>query len=207
MSKTIVELTISLDGFATGEDVDVEHPFGHSDQQLYAWHQSTDPIDTRAAAAMMDGTGAFILGRMTFDVGIGTWGADGAFGTECFVLTSRPHQPVHRGPTSFTFITDGIDAAASQARAAAGDQAVVVMGGPTTAQQAIAAGIVDELRLHVRPVLLGSGIRLLDRLPSRGLTFQSPEVTSSAAEIHVTLKVDVHLADLSSALASATCPR
>jgi dihydrofolate reductase len=190
VSKTIVELTISLDGFATGEKVDVEHPFGHSGQQLYAWHQSTDPIDTRAAAAMMDGTGAFILGRTTFDVGIGTWGEDGAFGTECFVLTSRPREPVHRGPTTFTFITDGIDIAVSRARAAAGDQAVVVMGGPNTAQQAIAAGIVDELRLHVRPILLGSGIRLLDGLPSPGLSLRSAEVTSSAATIHVTLKVD-----------------
>jgi dihydrofolate reductase len=207
VSKTIVELTISLDGFATGESVDVEHPFGHSGQQLHAWHQSTDPVDTRAAAGMMHGTGAFILGRTTFDVGIGTWGEDGAFGTECFVLTSCPHQAVHRGSTTFTFITDGIDAAASHARGAAGDQAVVVMGGPNTAQQAIAAGIVDELRLHVRPILLGSGIRLLDCLPSPGLTLDSPEVTSSAAAIHVTLKVDVHLAALSSALASATSPR
>jgi hypothetical protein len=94
VSKTIVELTISLDGFATGEGVDVEHPFGHSGQQLYAWHESTDPVDTRAAAAMMEGAGAFILGRTTLDVGIGTWGEDGAFGTECFVLTSRPHEPV-----------------------------------------------------------------------------------------------------------------
>jgi dihydrofolate reductase len=190
VSKTIVELTISLDGFATGEGVDVEHPFGHSGQQLYAWHESTDPVDTRAAAAMMEGTGAFILGRTTFDVGIGTWGEDGAFGTECFVLTSRPHEPVHRGPTTFTFVTDGIGAAASQARAAAGDQAVVVMGGPSTAQQAIAAGIVDELRLHIRPILLGSGTRLLDRLPSPAPTLHSPEVTGTSAAIHLTLKVD-----------------
>jgi dihydrofolate reductase len=190
VSKTIVELTISLDGFATGEGVDVERPFGHSGQRLYAWHESTDPVDTRAAAAMMEGTGAFILGRTTFDVGIGTWGEDGAFGTECFVLTSRPHEPVHRGPTTFKFITDGIHAATSQARAAAGDQAVVVMGGPSTAQQAIAAGIVDELRLHVRPILLGSGTRLLDRLPTPAPTLRSPEVFSTPAATHLTLKVD-----------------
>jgi dihydrofolate reductase len=181
-------MTTSLDGFATGENVDVAHPFGESGQQLYAWHESTDPIDTHAAAGMMQGTGAFILGRTTFDVGIGTWGEDGAFGTGCFVLTSRPHEPVHRGPTTFTFITDGIHAAVAHARAAAGDESIVVMGGPTTAQQAIDTGMVEELRLHVRPILLGSGLRLLDGVTAPVL--HSPEVTSSAAAIHVTLKLD-----------------
>jgi dihydrofolate reductase len=115
---------------------------------------------------MMDGTGAFVLGRTTFDVGIGTWGADGAFGTECFVVTSRPREVVKRGPTSFTFVTDGVPAAIARAQAAAGSRSVLIMGGPSTARQALAAGLVDELRLHVRPVLLGSGARLLDNLPN-----------------------------------------
>lgn len=180
---------MSLDGYATGTGVDVDHPFGHSGQQLYAWHESSDPIDAEAAA-MMSGTGAFVLGRTNFDVGIGTWGPDGAFGTYCFVLTSRTHEPVHRGPTTFTFVTDGIDAALPLARSHAQDQTVVVMGGPRTAQQALRTGTVGELRLHIRPILLGAGTRLLDNLPTPSPALRCTRVTSSPNATHLTLAID-----------------
>jgi dihydrofolate reductase len=190
---TAVELTVSLDGYATGAGVDVDHPFGHSGQQLHAWHESSDPVDAAAAAAMMRGTGAFILGRTTFDVGIGTWGRDGAFGTHCFVLTSRPHEPVHRGPTTFTFITDGIDAALALARGHAQDQTVVVMGGPSTAQQALRTGTIDELRLHIRPILLGAGTRLLDDLPTPSPVLRCTRATSTPNATHLTLTINGRL--------------
>jgi dihydrofolate reductase len=139
---------------------------------------------------MTDGTGAFVLGRTTFEVGIGTWGDDGAFGTECFVVTSRPHEVVKRGPTSFTFVTEGVAAAIARAQTAAGDRAVVITGGPSTAQQALAAGLVDELRLHIRPILLGSGTRLLDNLPNASsITLRCGQVTSTAAVTHLRLGI------------------
>lgn len=187
--RTVIEMTLSLDGYATGTGVDVAHPFGHSGQQLYAWHESGDPVDGAAAGAMMTGTGAFVLGRTTFDVGIDTWGADGAFGTQCYVLTSHPREPVHRGPTTFTFLTDGIDTALTLARGHAGDRNVVVMGGPSTAQQALRTGTVDELRLHIRPILLGAGTRLLDNLPTPCPTLHSAGVTSTPNATHLILTV------------------
>jgi dihydrofolate reductase len=189
VGRTAIELTVSLDGYATGTGVDVEHPFGHSGQRLYAWHDSDDAADADAATAMMIGTGAFVLGRTTYDVGIDTWGPDGAFGTRCFVLTSRPQKPVHRGPTTFIFVTDGIDAALARAHDHARDQTVVVMGGPRTAQQALGTGTVDELRLHVRPILLGAGVRLLDDLPTPPPVLRHAKATSTPNATHLTLTV------------------
>jgi dihydrofolate reductase len=166
--------------------VDSEHPFGDSGHRLYRWHESQSPIDREAANGMFVGTGAFVIGRTTFDVGIDYWGEDGAFGKPCFVLTRRPEQPVRRGPTSFTFVTDGLQAALAQAEDAAGDDAVVIMGGPTTAQQAIASGVVDELRLHVRPILLGAGVRLLDGLPASSGELGTMRMETSSWATHLT---------------------
>jgi dihydrofolate reductase len=185
MGRSIVEMTVSLDGYATGRDVDVAHPFGSSGRLLYQWHESDDALDAEAAKGMMDGTGAFVIGRTMYDVGIGTWGADGAFGMECFVVTRRPHQPVHRGPTTFTFVTEGVAAAMDAAQAAAGERAVVIAGGPTVAQQAMAAGMVDELRLHVRPILLGAGTRLLDNVGEAPAGLHTKRVTSTSWATHM----------------------
>ena len=101
--------------------------------------------------------GAVVLGRRMFDVGIGTWGDDGAFGHPCFVTTSHAHGDVVRDPTTFTFVTDGVAATVDRAQAAAGDGDVIVVGGASIVQQCLELGLVDEVSLHVMPVLLGAG--------------------------------------------------
>jgi dihydrofolate reductase len=187
MSRTIVEMTVSLDGYATGNNVDVDHPFGHSGPQLHRWLDSTEPADTQAAQSFFEGTGAFVMGRTTYEVGIDKWGEDGAFGRPCFVVTRRAHEPVRRGPTTFTFVTDGVVSALKQAQSVAKDQAVVIMGGPSVGQQVLAAGLADELRLHIRPVLLGSGKRLFEDIPPTSMDLRTTRVTHSPLAAHLTL--------------------
>jgi dihydrofolate reductase len=189
MGRVIVEMTVSLDGYAAGEDVDVDHPLGRNGERFHRWHQSTEAIDTEAAAGFMVGTGAFILGRTMFDVGIDKWGDDGTFGMPCFVLTSRPHEVVRRGPTMFTFVTEGLRAALKQAQIVAEDRAVVIMGGPNVAQQALRAGLVDELRLHIEPFLLGAGTRLFDGLPAANIELSTTRVASTRYATHMTLNL------------------
>lgn len=113
------------------------------------------------------------MGRRMFDVGEEPWGPDGAFGRPCFVVTKRARETLVKGPTTFTFVEGGFDDALSQARAAAGGREVCVIGGASVAQQALTTGAVDELRLHIAPVLLGGGTRLfpdgVDRVELRSI--------------------------------------
>jgi dihydrofolate reductase len=123
-------------------------------------------------------TGAVVMGRRMFSGGGGPWeddpNADGWWGDDppfrvpVFVLTHHPRETVTKqGGTTFTFVTDGIEAAFDQARAAAGDGDVSVAGGASGVQQYLAAGVIDEFQIHVAPVLLGDGVRLFDRLEHR----------------------------------------
>jgi dihydrofolate reductase len=123
-------------------------------------------------------TGAFLMGRRMFSGGAGPWdadpNADGWWGDDppfhvpVFVLTHHPRETVTKqGDTSFTFVTDGIEAALEQARAAAGDKDISIAGGADVVQQYLAAGQIDEFQVHVAPLLLGDGVRLLDQLDTR----------------------------------------
>lgn len=185
-----MDLSLSLDGFAAGPDTSHDHPLGVGGEALHAWLMSPDgrtDDDRRAAEAMFEGTGAFVIGRRTFDVGEPLWGADGAFGAPCFVVTTRPEPPRIKGPTTFNFVTGGIAAAIAQARAAAGGGAVCVMGGATTVRQGLEAGLIEEARLHLAPVMLGAGVRLFDgALPG---TFQAAGVVQTPLATHLRYRI------------------
>ena len=182
MSKVIVEISPSVDGFVAGSGVSVERPFGDAGHRLHRWigFEGTEPTgeDDAAAEAMFATAGAVVIGRRMFDVGIGPWGDDGAFGLPTFVVTSRGGEPLVKGPTTFHFVTDGIAAAVERARDAAHGKDIVVAGGADIVQQCLRAGAVDELRLHVVPVLLGRGTPLFERGDATELTLagavQSP---------------------------------
>lgn len=167
MARVFLDMTQSLDGYTCGPEVSAEHPLGRGGEPLHAWlfgdaAGAPDDLDREIAGELFAGTGAFLIGRLTFDVGIGQWGEDGAFGRPCFVVTHRPRPPLVVGPTTFTFVTEGIEGALAQARAAAGGQNVCVMGGGRLGAQYLRAGLIDELRLHLAPLFLGAGGRLLD---------------------------------------------
>jgi dihydrofolate reductase len=166
MGKLFLDVTMSLDGFVAAPGVCIEHPLGEGGECLHAWLLGGDGVSTdddrRVADELFETTGAFVLGRRTFDVGEGPWGEDGAFGRPCFVLTHRARATLVRGPTTFAFIGDGIESALAQARIAAGGKDICVMGGAEVARQFLYAGLVDELRVHLAPLLLGSGTRLFE---------------------------------------------
>ena len=134
-------------------------------------------------------TGAFIMGRRTFEVGEQPWGDDGAFGMPCFVLTHRSSAKLVKGPTTFAFVSEGIGKCLEQARVAAGGKDVCIMGGAGAAQQYLKAGLVDEIRIHLSPVLLGQGTRLFDNIRRELVTLERTRVTESPFATHLNFRV------------------
>ena len=140
--------------------------------------------------------GAYIMGRNMFGPGRGTWdetwtgwwGEDPPYHAPVFVLTHHQREPVAmQGGTTFTFVTDGIESALAQARAAAGDADVSIAGGAATVNQFLAAGLLDELRLHVAPLILGAGERLFDGVPDVAL--EQVAVAGNELVTHITYRV------------------
>jgi dihydrofolate reductase len=195
MGKVIAEITMSLDGFAAGPNISSKDLLGVNGQRLHDWMfkgagESGNAIDKQVAGEFFTNVGSFIIGRLTFDLGIHEWGDDGAFGVPCFVVTNRPNATVVKGPTTFTFVTDGIESALRQAKAAAGDKDVCIMGGANAIQQYIKAGLVDELNIHIAPILLGDGRRLFDNIGSEPITLQQTRVLYSPMATHLKFHVE-----------------
>ncbi len=165
MSRVVLELSISLDGFVAGPDIGSGAPLGIGGERLHEWMfagKSATDSETFETAHFSE-IGALILGRRMADLGIGPWGEEPTFHAPCFVVTHRPAETiVKKGGTSYIFITDGIEAALERARQAAGSQDVQVNGGADVAQQFLNRGLLDEIRLHLVPIILGTGTRLFD---------------------------------------------
>lgn len=133
--------------------------------------------------------GACILGRRTFDIAEGAWGDNPPFGSaKVFVLTHRPHETLHRGPTTFIFVSDGMESALKQARAAAGDKNVNVMGA-NVSQQYLEAGLVDEMEIHVANVLLGVGRPLFANIGDKPIKLERIRVIPTPAVTHLRYRV------------------
>ncbi|WP_031106482.1 dihydrofolate reductase family protein [Streptomyces sp. NRRL S-146] len=198
--RVICDITISADGFSAGLDQTEERPFGDdggdgSGAGLHAWMFAT-PDENRAEIDRLNTAGAFIMGRNMFGPVRGAWdrqwngwwGGDPPFHAPVFVLThhAREPQPMDGG-TTYHFVTDGIVSALDRARTAAGGGDVTVLGGATTVNQYLAAGLIHELRLHIAPLTLGAGTRLFEGVPPLELE----QLTSRAASrvTHVTYRV------------------
>jgi dihydrofolate reductase len=171
MSKVILGMTMSLDGIAGGagdaEGMELHEKILGWVFPARSWRQEQgqaggeDSVDSRVWAADFARIGPQVIGRTMFDYGYPYWGENPPFHAPVFVVTHRGGERIEKaGGTSYTFVTGGIKAAVEQARAAAGDQDVLLAGGVSIARQALAAGLVDEVRLHVAPVLAGRGISL-----------------------------------------------
>jgi dihydrofolate reductase len=192
MGKVVLDVSLSLDGFSAGADVAKDQPMGAGGERLHAWmsgSKGADQTDVRIAGELAASSGAVITGRRTFDVGIDLWGDDGAFGMPCFVLTHHARERLTKGPTTFSFVTDGIRNCLDQARRAAGDKDVWLMGAADVAQQFLEAQLVDEIRIHLVPVLLRAGTRLFDRIDFSPATLQIVRVVESTDATHMTYRV------------------
>jgi dihydrofolate reductase len=186
MAKLTFDISMSLDGYLAGPDQSLEHPLGEGGEQLHEWAFAARAfreahgmsggetnVDNDVAEEVLRGKGATVMGRHMFSGGAGPWeddpkafgwwGDDPPFHHPVFVLTHHARESVvMQGGTTFTFVTDGIEAALEQARAAAGDKDVAIGGGGDVIQQYLKAGLVDTFRVHVVPVLLGDGVRLFE---------------------------------------------
>jgi dihydrofolate reductase len=209
MSRVTAEISISLDGFAAGPNQGQENPLGEGGERLHEWALRTESWrsqhgmeggekgpDNDVVGRWGQGVGAYIMGRNMFSPGRGEWdlswrgwwGENPPYHVPVFVLTHHPRESLPmEGGTTFHFVTDGIESALEQARAAAGDQDVDVIGGANAIQQYLAAGLLDELQLHIAPVLLGSGERLLENVGDP--TLEPVDVVASPKATHVTYRV------------------
>jgi dihydrofolate reductase len=184
MGKVVVSASMSLDGFSAGPNVGTGHPMGEGGERLHEWlfDESDDgKPDAELAREMSDGTGAVVVGRRTFDVGVDPWG-DVPYPVPCFVLTHEPRDDVTMKSGTFTFVSDGIASALRLAQDAAAERDVLLMGG-SVGPQFLDAGLVDEIRIQLVPVLLGGGTGLFDHLGpdhielERMASVDSPHVT------------------------------
>ncbi|MEV0622259.1 dihydrofolate reductase family protein [Nonomuraea sp. NPDC050404] len=191
MSKVIAGISMSLDGFVTGPDVTREQQLGEGGSVLHQWLHEPHPRDTELLAGMRDGAGSILMGRRSYDLaeGDGGWGDGGPAGqVPCFVLTHKPPAPeTVRAPSVFTFVTGGIHSAVEQAKAAAGDK-VTAVHGAGAAQQCLAAGLLDEIQIHLAPVLLGSGTRLFEQ-PGGRHRLERVQVIDSPNATHLRFRV------------------
>lgn len=192
MGKVFSDLSVSADGFATGVGQREDAPFGDIDETwLHGWMFEAGEENRAEVDAIVD-SGATIMGRNMFGPVRGEWNRDwrGWWGpnppyhNDVFVLSHYPRDSlVMEGGTTFHFVTDGIHAALERARAAAGERDISVAGGVRTVNQFLAAGLIDELRLHVTACVLGAGERIFDGVPPQRLERISVRATSLVTHI------------------------
>jgi dihydrofolate reductase len=212
MSKLICHQAISLDGFTAGPNQSLENPIGEGGTRLHEWMFGTaawarmqglpDGADGPDSAVVEElssnpDVGATIMGRNMFDPGRGAWdpawkgwwGDNPPYHHATFVLTHHPREPIPmQGGTTFYFVTDGIESALDQARHAAAGKDVQIAGGASTVQQYLRAGHLDELYLHIVPIVLGKGERLLEKVGDPRMT--PVEVVASPAVTHVRYRIE-----------------
>jgi dihydrofolate reductase len=213
MTKLRLDISMSLDGYIAGPNQTIAEPLGESGEQLHEWvfglasfrarhggeggkRNADDEIVAEAIAA----SGATVMGRKMFSGGSGRWEddprADGWWGDEppfhgpVFILTHHPREPVvKQGGTTFTFVTDGIESALEQARAASGGKDVALGGGADVAQQYLNAGLLDEVQIHLAPLLLGGGVRLFGELDGGPLALEPTRIVTSPTVTHLRYRV------------------
>jgi dihydrofolate reductase len=195
MSIVYSDIAVSADGFATGLNQREEEPFGDIDSGwLHDWMFQTYDENKAEVDGIVD-SGATIMGRNMFGPVRGEWdrdwrgwwGPNPPYHNDVFVLTHYPHDSIEmEGGTVFHFVTDGIESALERARAAAGERNISIAGGARTVNQFLAAGLLDELRLHVTAVILGAGERIFDGVPAQRL--ERVSVREASLVTHITYR-------------------
>jgi dihydrofolate reductase len=187
MAKVEANISMSLDGFVTGPNLDRYPGLGEGGEVLHAWTGESRAMDF-AMGEERQIAGSIITSRKVYDETNGWASEDGFYRMPVFVVTHRPHDVVVMGETTFTFVSEGIERAIKQAIVAAGDKLVHIMGGASIIQQALAAGLVDELFLHVAPVILNAGTRLFDHLGGT-VHLERVEVIESRHATHLRYRI------------------
>ncbi|MGH2754888.1 MAG: dihydrofolate reductase family protein [Actinomycetota bacterium] len=213
MSKVTIDISMSLDGYIAGPDQTLEQPLGEGGERLHDWALATagwrsshglsggeSNIDSDVMDESLKATGATIMGRRMYSGGRGSWeddpNADGWWGDDppfhhpVFVLTHQAREPrTMKGGTTFTFVTEGPEAALERAQSAAAGANVAVAGGANTICQYLNAGLVDELQIHLAPVLLGSGVPLFDEVETEQAPVELIRTIAAPTVTHVKYRI------------------
>jgi dihydrofolate reductase len=210
MNNLTLEISTSLDGYVAGPDPGPDHPLGKGGERLHQWvfglkswreahgrEGGEEGPDGEVMAESIAGVGASIMGRGMFGGGSGPWdeswqgwwGDEPPFGYPVFVLTHHSREPLTLAGTTFTFVTDGIESALEQAREAAGNEDVAISGGASVAQQYLKAGLLDEMQIHVVPVVLGGGVRLFEDTGPDQVELEPLRIVDSPAVTHLKYRV------------------
>ncbi|MFI7210834.1 dihydrofolate reductase family protein [Micromonospora maritima] len=209
MGEVFSQLSVSLDGYVAAPGQSLQDPLGRGGLRLHEWLFATESwraehglnggerdVDAELVEEMIEGVGAYVMGRRMFgggegpwDLGwTGWWGDDPPFRVPVFVLTHHPRDPLAMaGGTEFHFVTDGAEAALERARAAAGDRDVCVAGGGGTVREYLTAGLLDSLWLHVVPIVLGGGTPLFDG--PLDVTLEQERVVAAPTVTHIRYRV------------------
>jgi dihydrofolate reductase len=194
MGRVLLDITMSLDGFVTGPGADLAHGLGIGGEPLHDWLAGDDlaDADREALDRTQAGVGAVLMGRRTFDLIDGPHGWDESIVDNpdrppLFVVTS--HQPTRVRLGGFDFVTEGIHRALDLAQKAAGDKAVMIMGGGHLCRQYLYAGLVDEVRIHVAPIVLGDGTPLFERTTIAPVRLVQRDAAVTPAAAHLTYDV------------------
>ncbi len=200
--QVFVEISMSLDGFIAGPNDSPENGLGDGGEELHEWvtklaswrePHGLEGGEVGGDSEILDEAfkrqGAIILGRRMFDNAHG-WGDVPPFHIPVFVLTHKSREKLEKkGGTTFTFVTDGIESALERARAATGDKDVGIAGGAETIQQFLAAGLLDEIQIHVAPIFLGGGVRLFGELDPTKIALEKTRVIDSPGVTHLKYRV------------------
>jgi dihydrofolate reductase len=207
MTKLKLNISMSVDGYVAGPNQSVEHPLGEGGEQLHEWMFVTRTFraihgteggetgqDDEIAAELFQNVGAIIMGRHMFGGGDGPWGDNpwrGWWGENppyhmpVFVLTHHAREPLEmEGGTTFYFVTEGIHPALDRAKEAARGKDISLAGGANVAQQYLKSGLIDEMDIHVVPLLLGDGARLFDNTGARQTAYDCVRVVNSPSVSH-----------------------
>jgi dihydrofolate reductase len=191
VTKVYADITMSLDGFITVPDDGSDNPLGDDPGRLHDWmfDRRTD-ADAEIRDELYARSGAVVIGKRMFDVGVEPWGDPPPFGMPVFVVTHERRDPMPmQGGTTYHFVADGIAAALEQARAAGDGKDVGIWGGGRVISETLKAGLLDEIQIHLVPLLLGDGRRLFVDVDDRGIELARTRTIETANATHLTFKV------------------
>jgi dihydrofolate reductase len=192
MGKVTSDISMSLDGFITDPKASVGTPLeGNDPGRLSDWmFDAKTDADAEIVDEIYASTGAVVLGKRMFDVGFEPWGDPPPFRMPVFIVTHEVRAPLPmQGGTTYTFVTEGIQAALELARAAAGDKNVGIWGGANIVRQCLEAGLLDEMQIHLVPLLLGSGVRLFEGLDPEGIELRRTSSIETPGATHFRFEV------------------
>ena len=184
MTKMVVDITISLDGFIAGDDVSIEHPMGKGGEALHDWmFKNKTEVDSTILAQLVESTGAVILGNTMYSTAIDiAWGGANPFASPAIVVC---HKKPEKKVAGFIYNTSGINAALEDARNIAGDRNIWIVGGANIIQQFFQQGLVDIFNLHIAPMLLNKGTRLFDGIEHSIVQLRKESVVETPGAVHL----------------------